>query len=65
MHAAPAAPEFAIAGDVKAVDLAGGALLAQDKALARVELWSREVLDTIDEPADWRLVHLSTKRWSL
>ena len=31
-------------------------LPARDEALARVELWSREVLDAIDEPADRRLV---------
>ena len=37
--------------------VAGGALPARDEALARVELWSRKVLDTIDEPADRRLVH--------
>ncbi len=36
--------------------VAGGALPARDEALARVELWSREVLDAIDEPADRRLV---------
>ena len=36
--------------------VAGGALPARDEALARVELWSREVLDVIDEPADRRLV---------
>ena len=35
---------------------AGGALPARDEPLARVELWSREVLDAIDEPADRRLV---------
>ena len=35
---------------------AGGALPARDEALARIELWSREVLDAIDEPADRRLV---------
>jgi hypothetical protein len=37
--------------------VAGGALPARDEALARVELWSREVLGTVDEPADRRLVH--------
>jgi hypothetical protein len=36
--------------------VAGGALPARDEALARVELWSRQVLDAIDEPADRRLV---------
>jgi hypothetical protein len=36
--------------------VAGGALPSRDEALARVELWSREVLDAIDEPADRRLV---------
>jgi site-specific recombinase XerC len=35
---------------------AGAALPARDEALARVELWSREVLDAISEPADRRLV---------
>jgi hypothetical protein len=35
---------------------AGGALPARDEALARIELWSREVLGTIEEPADRRLV---------
>ena len=35
---------------------AAGVLPARDEALARIELWSREVLDTIDEPADRRLV---------
>ena len=35
---------------------AGGALPARDEALARVELWSREVLGAIGEPADRRLV---------
>ena len=35
---------------------AGGVLPARDEALARIELWSREVLDAIDEPADRRLV---------
>lgn len=37
--------------------VAGGALPARDEALARVELWSREVLDTVDEPAGRRLAH--------
>jgi hypothetical protein len=36
--------------------VAGGALPARDEALARVELWSREVLGAIGEPADRRLV---------
>jgi integrase len=35
---------------------ASGVLPARDEALARIELWSREVLNTIDEPADRRLV---------
>ena len=35
---------------------AGGVLPARDEALARIELWSREVLDAIDEPADRRVV---------
>ena len=35
---------------------ASGALPARDEALARVERWSREVLDAISEPADRRLV---------
>ena len=35
---------------------AGGALPARDEALARAELWSREVLGAIGEPADRRLV---------
>jgi len=37
--------------------VASGALPARDEALARVELWSHQILDTIDEPADRRLVH--------
>jgi hypothetical protein len=36
--------------------VAGGALPARDEALARVELWSREVPGAIGEPADRRLV---------
>jgi len=35
---------------------ASAALPARDEALARVELWSREVLDAISETADRRLV---------
>jgi integrase len=35
---------------------AGGVLPARDEALARIELWSREVLNAIDEPADRRLI---------
>ena len=36
--------------------VAGGVLPARDEALARVERWSRDVLETIDRPADRRLV---------
>jgi hypothetical protein len=35
--------------------VAGGALPARDEALARVELWSRDVLGAIDHPADRQL----------
>jgi hypothetical protein len=35
---------------------AGGVLPARDEALARIERWSREVLNAIDEPADRRLI---------
>ena len=36
--------------------VAGGVLPARDEALARVERWSRDMLDAIDHPADRRLV---------
>ena len=36
--------------------VAGGVLPARDEALARIERWSREVLDAIEHPADRRLV---------
>ena len=35
--------------------VAGGALPARDEGLARVERWSREVLDSIEQPADRRV----------
>jgi integrase len=49
-------PNWRAADYLRHILAAGGVLPARDEALARIELWSREVLNTIDEPADRRLV---------
>ena len=50
-------PNWRAADYLRHILAAGGVLPARDEALARIERWSREVLDGIDEPADRRLVH--------
>lgn len=54
-HALDEHPHRRAADYLRHMLVAGGALPDRDEALARVELWSRDVLEGIDHPADRQL----------